>query len=310
MRRTTITVVGAGNVGATVAHTAATRQLGNIVLVDIVEGMPQGKALDLAEAMPIEGADARIVGTNSYDDTAGSDIVVITAGVPRKPGMSRDDLLATNTKIMKSVTAEVATRSPDAVLVVVANPLDAMVWVAHQVSGFPTQRVMGMAGVLDSTRLRAFIAQELDVSVEDVQAMVLGGHGDTMVPLVRYCGVAGVPLPELLSADRIDALVERTKFGGGEIVKLMGTSAYYAPGTAVTDMLEAIVRDKKRILPCAAWCDREYDVGGYFVGVPAKLGAGGVEVVLELPLTPDERAALDRSVAHVRDLVAATRKLL
>ena len=310
MRRAKITVVGAGNVGATVAHTTATRGLGDVVLVDIVEGMPQGKALDLTEACPLERADARVVGTNAYDDTADSDIVVITAGIPRKPGMSRDDLLATNAKIMKSVTAEVAQRSPDAILIVVANPLDAMVWVAHHVSTFPTHRVMGMAGVLDSTRLRAFIAMELDVSVADVQAMVLGGHGDTMVPLVRYCTVSGIPLPALLARDRIEALVERTKFGGGEIVKLMGTSAYYAPGTAATEMIEAIVGDRKRILPCAAWCEGEYGVGGYFVGVPAKLGATGVEQVIELSLTPDERAAFDRSVSHVRDLVAATRQLL
>ncbi len=304
LRRHKITIVGAGNVGATAAHWAAGKELGDIVLVDVVEGVPQGKGLDLFEASPIERFDSRIVGTNGYDETAGSDVVIITAGLPRRPGMSRDDLLATNAGIVKGVTREIAARSPDAVLIVVSNPLDAMTYVAKQVSGFPKSRVVGMAGILDSARMRAFIAAELNVSVEDVMALVLGGHGDTMVPLPRYSTVAGIPLPALLPKAKIDAIVERTRKGGTEIVNLLKSgSAYYAPSAAAVEMAEAILRDKKRILPCAALLDGEYGVRGYFVGVPVKLGAGGVEQVIEIELTADERAALEKSVEAVKELV-------
>ncbi len=305
LRRHKLTIVGAGNVGATAAHWAAAKELGDIVLVDVVEGVPQGKGLDLFEASPVEGFDSRIVGTNGYEETAGSDVVIITAGLARKPGMSRDDLLARNADIVKGVTREVAKRSPDAVLIVVSNPLDAMTYVAKQVSGFPKNRVVGMAGVLDSARMRSFIAAELNVSVEDVTAFVLGGHGDTMVPLPRYSTVAGIPLPALLPKARIDAIVERTRNGGAEIVNLLKTgSAYYAPAAAAVQMAEAILRDKKRILPCAAYLEGEYGVHGYFVGVPVKLGAGGVEQVIQIELTPEERAALQRSVDAVKELVA------
>jgi malate dehydrogenase len=291
-------------VGATAAHWAAAKELGDVCLVDIVEGMPQGKALDLREASPVEGFDADIVGTNDYADTAGSDVVVITAGLPRKPGMSRDDLIAKNTEIVKTVTEQVAHYSPEAVLIVVSNPLDAMVYVAHQASGFPAKRVMGMAGVLDSARFRTFIADELDVSVEDVTAFVLGGHGDSMVPLPRFSSVGGVPITELLSGERIEELVDRTRKGGGEIVGLLKTgSAFFAPSAAAVQMAEAVLKDKKRILPCAAYCDREYNVGGYFVGVPAKLGDGGVKEVVEFKLTDEERKQFEGSVQAVRDLV-------
>jgi malate dehydrogenase len=304
LRRHKITIVGAGNVGATAAHWAAAKELGDVVLVDVVEGVPQGKALDLFEASPVERFDSRIVGTNGYDETAGSDIVIITAGLARKPGMSRDDLLHKNTEIVKGVTEQVARRSPEAVIIVVSNPLDAMTYVAHKVSGFPKQRVVGMAGVLDSARMRSFIAMELDVSVEDVTAFVLGGHGDTMVPLPRYSTVAGIPLPALLSKERIDAIVKRTANGGAEIVNLLKTgSAFYAPSAAAVEMAEAILRDKKRILPCAALLEGEYGVKGYFVGVPVKLGAGGVEKVIEIELLPEEKAALQKSVDAVRELV-------
>ena len=303
--RKKITIVGAGMVGATAAHWAAAKELGDVCLVDIVEGMPQGKALDLREASPVEGFDADIVGSNDYADTAGSDVVVITAGLPRKPGMSRDDLIAKNTEIVKSVTEQVAHYSPEAVLIVVSNPLDAMVYVAHQASGFPAKRVMGMAGVLDSARFRTFIADELDVSVEDVTAFVLGGHGDTMVPLPRFSSVGGVPITELLSSERIEELVDRTRKGGGEIVGLLKTgSAFFAPSAAAVQMAEAVLKDKKRILPCAAYCDTEYNVGGYFVGVPAKLGDGGVKEVVEFKLTEEERKQFEGSVQAVRDLVA------
>jgi len=303
--RKKITIVGAGMVGATAAHWAAAKELGDVCLVDIVEGMPQGKALDLREASPVEGFDADIVGTNDYADTAGSDVVVITAGLPRKPGMSRDDLIAKNTEIVKTVTEQVAHYSPEAVLIVVSNPLDAMVYVAHQASGFPAKRVMGMAGVLDSARFRTFIADELDVSVEDVTAFVLGGHGDTMVPLPRFSSVGGVPITELLSSERIEELVDRTRKGGGEIVGLLKTgSAFFAPSAAAVQMAEAVLKDKKRILPCAAYCDTEYNVGGYFVGVPAKLGDGGVKEVVEFKLTEEERKQFEGSVQAVRDLVA------
>lgn len=304
IRRKKITVVGAGFVGATAAHWAAAKELGDVCIVDIVEGLPQGKALDLLEASPVEGFDVNIVGTNDYADTADSDVVIITAGLPRKPGMSRDDLLAKNTAIVKSVTEQIAKYSPNAYLIIVSNPLDAMVYVAHKASGFPTNRVMGMAGVLDAARFRTFIAMELGVSVADVTAFVLGGHGDTMVPLPRFSTVAGIPLPELLPADKIEALVERTRNGGAEIVNLLKTgSAFFAPSASAVQMAESILKDKKRILPCAAYCDKEYGVGGYFVGVPVKLGAAGVEEVIEIKLLPEEKTAFDRSVEAVRNLV-------
>jgi malate dehydrogenase len=306
LKRKKITVVGAGFVGATAAHWAAAKELGDVCLIDIVDGMPQGKALDLLQASPVEGFDANVVGTNDYADTADSDIVIITAGLPRKPGMSRDDLLAKNTAIVKAVTEQICKYSPNAFLIIVSNPLDAMVYVAHKVSSFPTNRVMGMAGVLDAARFRAFIAMELNVSVEDVTAFVLGGHGDSMVPLARFSAVAGIPLPELLTAERIEALVDRTRKGGGEIVNLLKTgSAFFAPSASAVQMTESILKDKKRILPCAAYCDKEYGVGGYFVGVPVKLGKDGVEQVIEIKLLPEEKAAFDRSTEEVRNLVKA-----
>jgi malate dehydrogenase len=304
-QRKKITVVGAGFVGATAAHWAAAKELGDVCIVDIVEGLPQGKGLDLLQASPVEGFDSRVVGTNDYADTAGSDIVIITAGLPRKPGMSRDDLLAKNSAIVKSVTEQVVKYSPEAILIIVSNPLDAMVYVAHKTSGFPTNRVVGMAGVLDSARFRAFIAQELDVSVEDINAFVLGGHGDSMVPLPRFSTVAGIPLPELLPADTIEAMVDRTRNGGAEIVGLLKTgSAFFAPSASAVQMAESMLKDKKRILPCAAYCDKEYGVGGYFVGVPAKLGGNGVEEVIEINLLPEEKAHFQQSVDAVKKLVA------
>ncbi|MEJ5347130.1 MAG: malate dehydrogenase [Desulfosoma sp.] len=304
LKRKKITVVGAGFVGATAAHWAAAKELGDVCLIDIIEGMPQGKALDLLQASPVEGFDAQIIGTNDYKDTADSDVVIITAGLPRKPGMSRDDLLFKNTEIVKAVTEQVAKYSPNAYLIVVSNPLDAMVYVAHKVSGFPTNRVMGMAGVLDAARFRAFIAMELNVSVEDVTAFVLGGHGDTMVPLPRYSTVAGIPLPDLLPSEKIQALVERTRNGGAEIVNLLKTgSAFFAPSASAVSMAESILKDKKRIMPCAAYCDKEYGVGGYFVGVPVKLGADGVEQVIEIKLLPEEKEAFQKSVDAVKSLV-------
>jgi malate dehydrogenase len=304
--RNKITVVGGGFVGATAAHWAAAKELGDVCLIDIIEGMPQGKGLDLRQAAPVEGFDANIMGTNDYKDTADSDIVIITAGVPRKPGMSRDDLLAINTKIVKDVTVNIARYSPNAVLIIVSNPLDAMTYVAHKVSGFPTTRVIGMAGVLDAARFRTFIAMELDVSVEDVTAFVLGGHGDTMVPLPRYSTVAGIPLPDLLPADRIEAMCKRTANGGAEIVNLLKTgSAFFAPSAAAVEMAQSILKDKKRILPCCAYCDKEYGVGGYYVGVPVKLGKNGVEQVVEIKLTPDEQSAFNNSVQAVKESVKA-----
>ena len=273
-----VTVVGAGNVGATAAQRLAEKELCDVVLIDIVEGVPQGKALDLTEAAPIEKHDAHLTGSNTYDDSKDSDIVIITAGIPRKPGMSRDDLISTNAGIMKTVTAQIAERSPDAVLIIVSNPLDAMCHVAYEASGFPKNRVIGMAGVLDSARFRAFIAMELDVSVENTHAFVLGGHGDTMVPLPRYSTVAGIPITELMPKDRIDAIVDRTANGGAEIVKLLKTgSAYYAPASAAVEMAESILKDKKKILPCAVYLEGEYGIQDLFIGVPVKLGAGGVE---------------------------------
>jgi len=310
MRRAKITIVGAGNVGASAAVWAASKELGDIVLVDIpqVEGMPQGKALDLYQASPIEGFDCRIVGTTTYEATADSDVVIITAGIARKPGMSRDDLLNTNTGIVRSVAENVARLSPNAVLIVVSNPLDAMVYVAWRASGFPTHRVVGQAGVLDTARYRAFLASEIGCSVEDVQALLLGGHGDDMVPLPRYTFAGGIPITQLVKPSRLEEIIKRTRGGGAEIVALLKTgSAYYAPSAATVQMAESIIRDKKRILPCAAYCDKEYGVGGYFVGVPCILGKDGVERIIEIELDDAERTAFHSSVQHVKDLVAAVK---
>jgi malate dehydrogenase len=302
--RKKVTVVGAGMVGGTTAHRLADKELCDVVVTDIIEGLPQGKGLDLAESAPIEGYDSRILGTNDYKDTANSDIVVITAGLPRKPGMSRDDLLKTNYKIVKEVTEQVVKYSPNSILIVVSNPLDAMTQTTFRVSGFSKNRVIGMAGVLDAARMRTFIALELDVSVENVTAFVLGGHGDTMVPLPRYSTVAGIPLPELLPKERIDAIVKRTAQGGAEIVNLLKTgSAFYAPSAAIVEMVEAILRDKKKILPCAAYLEGEYGIQGLFVGVPVKLGARGIEQIIEIKLSPEEQAALEKSAAAVKELV-------
>ena len=308
MKRAKITIIGAGNVGATCAHWAAAKELGDIVLVDIVDGMPQGKALDLLQASPIERFDARIVGTNGYEATADSDVIIITSGLARKPGMSRDDLLTKNTEIVAAVSRQAAEASPDAVLIVVSNPLDAMVYVAWKTSGFPTERVVGQAGILDIARYRAFIAMELNCSVEDISALLLGGHGDDMVPLTRYTSVAGIPITELIAPEKLEAIVQRTRKGGGEIVGLLKTgSAYYAPAAASVQMAEAIIRDKRRILPCAAYCETEYGVGGYFVGVPCMLGGNGVEKVIEVDLNASERAMFDASVTHVKELVASVK---
>jgi malate dehydrogenase len=312
MQRAKITVVGAGNVGATTAHWCAAEQLGDIVLLDIpqVGDMPRGKALDLMQASPIMGFDSKITGSNDYADTANSDVVVITAGIPRKPGMSRDDLLATNAKIVGSVAEQIKATSPKAVIIVVSNPLDAMVQRALQVSGFPPARVIGQAGVLDTARYRTFLAMELNVSVEDISALLLGGHGDTMVPMPSCTSVGGIPVSQLLPADKLEAIVQRTRSGGAEIVNLLKTgSAYYAPAAATAQMVEAIVRDKKRLIPCAAYCDKEYGVGGYYVGVPVVLGSGGVERIVELKLTATEQADFDKSVAAVKELVAAMARL-
>jgi malate dehydrogenase len=304
MARAKITIVGAGHVGATAAHWTAVKELGDVILVDIVEGIPQGKALDLWEAAPIGLFDCRMVGSNSYEETANSDIVIITAGIARKPGMSRDELLETNVNIVKSVTQEVVKASPNAFLIMVSNPLDAMTWVAKQVSGFPKERVMGMAGMLDSARFRSFVALELDVSVEDTFALVMGGHGDTMVPLPRYSTVAGVPITELMSQEQIDRIVERTRGAGAEIVAYLKTgSAYYSPAACAVEMAEAILKDKKRIVPCAAYLEGEYGINDLYVGVPIKLGAGGVEEILEVKLTDDEMAMLQNSAEHVKALV-------
>ena len=312
MKRAKITIVGAGNVGATCAHWCAAGELGDVVLLDIpqTENMPKGKALDLFQAGPIMDFDSRLVGTTSYADTAGSDVVVITAGIPRKPGMSRDDLLSTNAKIMTAVATEVRTSSPEAVVIVVSNPLDAMVQRALQVTGFPPQRVIGQAGVLDTARFRAFLAMELNVSVEDVSAMLLGGHGDTMVPLASCCSVGGIPVTNLIAPERLEQIIQRTRDGGAEIVSLLKTgSAYYAPAAAAAQMVEAIVRDKKRLIPCAAYCDKEYGVGGYYVGVPVVLGSGGVERIIEIPLSTSERAAFQKSVDAVKGLVETMARL-
>jgi malate dehydrogenase len=301
--KTRVTVVGGGNVGATVAQGIAQKELADVVVVDIIEGVPQGKTLDLMETAPVEKYDAILSGSNSYDSTTGSDVVVITAGLPRKPGMSRDDLLWKNEEIVAGVTREVVKRSRDAILIVVSNPLDAMCEVARRVSRFPRERVIGMAGVLDSARMRTFIAMELNVSVENTHAFVLGGHGDSMVPLPRYSTVAGIPITELISRERIDAIVDRTRNGGAEIVNLLKTSAWYAPGAATVEMVEAILKDKRKILPCAAYLKGEYGIDGLYVGVPVKLGRNGIEKIIEITLTADETSALQRSAGAVKELV-------
>jgi malate dehydrogenase len=301
-----ITVVGAGNVGATTAQRIAEKELARtVVMVDVAEGIPQGKGLDQWQSAPIEGFDSRVVGSNGYDETAGSDIVVITAGIARKPGMSRDDLLNTNAGIVKQVSEQVKATSPDAIVIVVSNPLDVMCYVAKEVTGFPRERVIGMAGVLDTARYRAFLAEALDVSVRDIQAMVLGGHGDTMVPLISYTTVSGIPVTQLMDRAQLDAIVDRTRSGGAEIVKHLKTgSAYYAPSAGAVQMVEAIVRDQRRILPCAAWLEGEYGMNGLYLGVPCKLGKGGLQQVLEVELTDAERAALEQSAQAVRDPMA------
>ncbi|HEX3427245.1 MAG TPA: malate dehydrogenase [Candidatus Limnocylindrales bacterium] len=304
MSRNKVTVIGAGNVGATTAQRIAEAGLADVVLVDIVQGLPQGKGLDLAEAAPVVGHDSRVVGTNDYADTAGSDVVIVTSGIARKPGMSRDDLMQTNAGIVRGVVEQAAKHSPDAILIVVTNPLDAMCHVAMKASGFPRERVLGMAGVLDSARFRTFIAEELGVSVADTHAFVLGGHGDTMVPLSRYSTVAGVPITELLAADRVKALEERTANGGAEVVALLKTgSAFYAPAASTFEMVDAILRDRKRVLPCAVLLQGEFKTNDLFVGVPVVLGRGGMEKVFEIELTADEQAAFDQSAAAVKELV-------
>ncbi len=310
MRRAKISIIGAGNVGATCAHWAASKELGDIILVDIpqVEGMPQGKALDLFEASPVEGFDCKITGTTAYDATADSDVVIVTAGVARKPGMSRDDLININTGIVKSVAEQVAKFSPNAVMIVVSNPLDAMVYVAWKSSGFPTKHIVGQAGVLDTARYRSFLAMEIGCSVEDVHALLLGGHGDDMVPLARYTFAGGIPITQLIKPDRLERIIQRTRDGGAEIVKLLKTgSAYYAPAAATVAMAESIIKDKKRILPCAAYCEAEYGVGGYFVGVPCILGTNGVEKIIEIELDEKEKQMFRTSVEHVKELVKSVK---
>ena len=312
MKRAKITVVGGGNVGASCAVWLAEKELGDIVVIDIpeMEDKTKGKMLDLLQCGPIDRFDCRITGTSNYDAAAGSDVVIITAGLPRKPGMSRDDLVQTNVKIVKNVSEQIKTAAPDAVLIVVSNPLDAMVYTAWKITGFPTHRVLGQAGCLDIARYRAFIAAEVGCSVEDITALLMGGHGDDMVPLTRYTSIAGIPVTQFLSKDKLDAIIQRAKMGGGEIVKLMGTSAYYAPAAGSVQMAEAILKDKKRILPCAAYCNKEYGVGGYFVGVPCVLGSKGMEKVIEVELDADERKMLDTSIAHVKELVEVAQKFL
>lgn len=313
MRRAKISIIGAGNVGATCAHWCAAAELGDVVLLDIpqTEDMPKGKALDLMQASPIMGFDSDIVGTTDYADTAGSDVVVVTAGIPRKPGMSRDDLLSTNARIVTSVAEQLKATSPDAVVIVVSNPLDAMVQQMWQVTGFDPARVCGQAGVLDTARYRTFLAMELGVSVEDVTATLMGGHGDTMVPIPSCTSVGGIPVTQLIAPERLDEIVDRTRKGGAEIVSLLKTgSAYYAPAAACAQMVEAVVRDKKRVIPVAAYCDSEYGVGGFYVGVPVVMGSGGVEKIIELDLTDGERSDFDRSVDAVKQLVATMGQLL
>jgi malate dehydrogenase len=301
--RKKVSIIGAGNVGATAAHWIVAKELADVVLLDVVEGIPQGKALDLSQALPIEKSDVHVTGSNDYADTASSDIVIITAGIPRKPGMSRDDLLHTNYKIMTDVVQKVVAYSPESILIIVSNPLDAMAQAAYRLSGFNRERVIGMAGVLDSGRYRHFIAAELNVSVDNVNSFVLGGHGDTMVPLLRYSTVAGIPVTQLLSQERLDAIVQRTRDGGAEIVKLLKTgSAYYAPAAAAVEMAEAILKDKKKILPCAAYLQGEYGIDGFYIGVPCKLGSNGLEQIMEIKLNEEENAALQRSAAAVKEL--------
>jgi malate dehydrogenase len=310
MRRAKITIVGAGNVGATCAHWAASKELGDIVLLDIpqVEGMPQGKALDLFESSPVEGFDSKIIGATNYEATRGSDVVIVTAGIARKPGMSRDDLINTNTGIVRQVAESIAKYSPEAVMIVVSNPLDAMVYVAWKASGFPTKRIIGQAGVLDTARYRSFLAMEVGCSVEDVQALLLGGHGDDMVPLPRYTSAGGIPITQLVSPQRLEEIIKRARSGGAEIVGLLKTgSAYYAPAAATVQMAESIIKDKKRILPCAVYCDKEYGVGGYFVGVPCVLGSDGVERIIQIDLDDDERKMFQSSVDHVKELVRSVK---
>lgn len=303
MSRKKISLIGAGAIGGTLAHLAALKDLGDVVLVDIVEGVPQGKSLDLLAARPIDDADANIIGVNDYDATRNSDVIIVTAGLPRRPGMSRDDLVDKNTGIMKGIAEQVRELSPNAFVIVVTNPLDAMVYVMKQVTGFPKNRVVGMAGVLDSVRFRTFVAMELGFSVQDITAMVLGGHGDDMVPIVRFCTVAGVPLTHFLPQEKIDAIVKRTQMAGGEVVNLLKTSAWVSPAASAIEMAESYLKDKKRILPCAAYLEGEYGIDGYYLGVPVVIGAGGVERVIELPLTDDERDALMTSFARVKDVV-------
>ena len=310
MAKDKITVVGAGNVGATTAHIAATRRLGQIVLLDIVEGLAEGKALDMAEASPFYGADQNVVGTTDWALTADSDVVIITSGIPRKPGMSRDDLLATNAGIVRDVGRKIVEFSPNAIVIIVCNPLDAMVHVAAKVTGFPKHRVMGMAGALDSARYSYFLAAEIGVNVEDVKCVPMGGHGDDMVPLPRFTTVSGIPIAQILRQDRIDAIIERTRKGGIEIVNLLGYSAYYAPAAGAVKMAEAVLHDTRNIVCCCAHCDAEYDVGGHFVGVPAILGRRGVEKIVELDLNDAERAQFRESLGHVKELVALTERLL
>ena len=304
-----ITVVGAGNVGATTAQRVAEKELARtVVMVDVVEGIPQGKGLDQWQSAPIENFDSRIIGTNGYDETGGSDLVIVTAGIARKPGMSRDDLLNTNAGIVKQVAEQIRTSSPNAIVIVVSNPLDVMCYVAKEVTGFPRERVIGMAGVLDTARYRAFLAEAADVSVRDIQAMVLGGHGDTMVPLISYTSVSGIPITQLIDRAKLDAIVDRTRNGGAEIVKHLKTgSAYYAPSAGAVQMAEAIVNDQRRILPCAAWLEGEYGMKGLFLGVPCKLGHGGLQKVIEVELTADERAALAKSAEAVREPMRAVK---
>ena len=302
--RKKVTVVGAGNVGASVALRLADRGIADVVMTDIIEGIPQGKGLDILQAGPVVGSDSHVLGTNDYKDTANSDIVVVTAGFPRKPGMTRDDLLMKNYEVIKATTEKIIEHSPNSILIMVTNPLDAMCQVALKVSKFPKQRVIGMAGILDSARFRTFLAMALNVSVENVTAFVLGGHGDTMVPLVRYTHVAGIPITDLLDADTLAKIVQRTRDGGAEIVKLLGSgSAYYAPSAAVVEMVDAILNDKKKILPCAAYLEGEYGINGLFVGVPCKLGASGIERIFEVKLTPEDLAALKKSADAVKELV-------
>lgn len=305
MGRKKITIVGAGNVGATAAHWAAEKEIGDVVLVDIVEGVPQGKALDLMEAGPVKGFDTKVIGTNGYDETVDSDIVIITSGFPRQPGMSREDLLEKNREIIQSVTNEIVMRSPNCIIIMVTNPLDTMVYLAKKVSGFPKNRVMGMAGILDTARLRTFIAMELNVSVEDIQAFILGGHGDDMVPIPRYCTVAGVPITQLIAKEKIDKIVERTRKGGGEIVSLLKKgSAFYSPSASAIQMTEAILKDKKRIVPCAAYLEGEYGLNDIYFGVPVKLGSNGIEKVIEVELTDEEKAAVQKSADSVKKSIA------